>query len=78
MTTSTKPSTLESFRREFAISLPEPIGAVRGRARRTSSDGEWVLDLGRYTLRDGGGNTVPLRAPSSTSLRRYYWPAVAL
>jgi len=22
--------------------------------------GEWVLDLGRYTLRDGGDNTVPL------------------
>jgi two-component system torCAD operon response regulator TorR len=22
--------------------------------------GEWVLDLGRYTLRDGGGNAVPL------------------
>jgi two-component system, OmpR family, torCAD operon response regulator TorR len=22
--------------------------------------GEWVLDLGRYTLRDGGGSTVPL------------------
>jgi two-component system torCAD operon response regulator TorR len=22
--------------------------------------GEWVLDLGRYTLRDGTGNTVPL------------------
>jgi len=22
--------------------------------------GEWALDLGRYTLRDGGGNTVPL------------------
>jgi two-component system torCAD operon response regulator TorR len=22
--------------------------------------GEWVLDLGRYTLRDGGGNSVPL------------------
>ena len=22
--------------------------------------GEWVFDLGRYTLRDGGGNTVPL------------------
>ena len=38
MTTSQSPSTLESFRREFAISLPEPIGAVRGRAPRTSSD----------------------------------------
>ena len=33
----TKPFNLESFRREFAISLPEPIGAVRGRAPRMSS-----------------------------------------